>query len=173
MDPVVDKEQVLSDYAQRSRLWDVELSELNHVEQVFRMIWELEGEVNNGGFAQYYYNAGGDNAGQVGEALREIGAEFTAGLVTQANAVWPDSNPPLDQETRSDQCAELPESADETWERLDEQFYDDRDNRLGLLYDFVDRNRGTVDGFEAAHNTGSGEGSIKKPGLWSRLFGKK
>lgn len=42
-----------------SRFWRVNYEALSRAEQIFLMIWELEAEVNNGGFHQYFSNSSG------------------------------------------------------------------------------------------------------------------
>ena len=39
-------------------------------ERVFLYVWNLEAEVNNGGFEQFYLNSAGDNAIETPVALR-------------------------------------------------------------------------------------------------------
>jgi hypothetical protein len=43
-------------------------------QKVFSAIWEVESEVNNGGFAQYFSNDSAESASFVVEALEKIGA---------------------------------------------------------------------------------------------------
>jgi uncharacterized protein DUF4375 len=59
-------------------------------EQAVYMIWCLEGEVNNGGFNQYYYNSSGQFAKLTPEALRLVGANKFADLVARANQMYED-----------------------------------------------------------------------------------
>ena len=47
---------------------------LSHAERVVACLTELEMEVNNGGFDQYYWNAPGDHTLETVAALRELGA---------------------------------------------------------------------------------------------------
>ncbi len=57
-------------------------------QQVIYVIWTLEGEVNNGGFNQYYYNPSGQFAKLAPEALKLIGANQYAALTQAANEVY-------------------------------------------------------------------------------------
>ena len=43
-------------------------------QKVFSAIWEVESEVNNGGFAQYFLNSSAESASFVVEALETVGA---------------------------------------------------------------------------------------------------
>ena len=71
-----------------SRFWRLDYNDLSSPERVFLVIWELESEVNNGGFHQYFYNSGGALAPHVVGALKTIDAPATADIVQRAlNAV--------------------------------------------------------------------------------------
>src|SRR5688572_28591093 len=59
---------------------------LSSAEQVFLSVWELEAEVNNGGFNQYFFNSTGDRARGAPAALRSIGASNAAAIVDRALA---------------------------------------------------------------------------------------
>jgi hypothetical protein len=41
------------------RFWRVDYDQLSFEERAFGLIWELESEVNNGGFHQYFWNSTG------------------------------------------------------------------------------------------------------------------
>jgi len=53
-------------------------SELSPSERVFILIWDLEAEVNNGGFNQFFFNSAGDRASATPAALRAIGRSRSA-----------------------------------------------------------------------------------------------
>lgn len=50
--------------------------------------WVVEGEVNNGGFNQFYYNASGKLADMGEESFKTIGAMKHATLMREANVVY-------------------------------------------------------------------------------------
>jgi len=122
--------------------WDHGLESLSDAEQVFVTIWELEAEVNNGGFSQYYWNSAGDHAEQAVTSLETIGAPKMADIVRQANAVFLDG-PPEDQERRIEFLEAL--EADATFNRLTEKFCAYPENLSQLLYDYV---RANLRGFQ-------------------------
>lgn len=95
---------------------------LSHPEQVFLCVWNLEAEVNNGGFSQFFDNSAGNYAAETPDALRLIGAAEMADLVTRAMAVFGASGPPADRDERLEAMEALPESEKETWEELDDAF---------------------------------------------------
>jgi hypothetical protein len=72
------------------RYWKLGYAELTQPERVFLCIWGLEGEVNNGGFDQYYFNTAGDHALDVVKSLQAIGAGEEKGtlLILLPRTAW-------------------------------------------------------------------------------------
>jgi Domain of unknown function (DUF4375) len=95
---------------------------LSNPERVFLCVWNLEAEVNNGGFSQFFDNSAGDYAAETPGALRTIGAAGMADLVERAMAAFGAAGPPADREKRSEAIEALPESEKERWEELDAAF---------------------------------------------------
>lgn len=60
----------------------------NKSRQAIYVIWLLEGEVNNGGFNQFYFNSSGEFSLLVPEALKLIGAPKFSDLVKRANSTY-------------------------------------------------------------------------------------
>ena len=113
---------------------------LTEPEQTFLRVWNLEAEVNNGGFAQYFENSAGDHAVGTPDALRAVGAPEMASLVEQAMQPFGPSGPPADRDARSKAIQALPASARELWDQLDGQFYKLASPEEGLRA-LVDKNR--------------------------------
>ena len=111
-------------------------------ERVFLCVWNLEAEVNNGGFEQFFTNSAGDNAAETPSALRQIGAAQAAAIVEEAKSVFHSAAPPADRDDRTEALAQLGESATNALNALDARFYEYPDNLEALLRQFVDRNRG-------------------------------
>lgn len=59
-------------------------AQLSKQERVVLAVWQLEAEVNNGGFDQYFRNSAGEHAPWAIEALEEIGAPNCAAIVRRA-----------------------------------------------------------------------------------------
>lgn len=55
-----------SDYGRKIKV-------LSNPEKTIYLIFQFEGEVNNGGFSQFFYNRSSDFANDTAAALREIG----------------------------------------------------------------------------------------------------
>lgn len=113
---------------------------LTDPEKIFLRVWNLEAEVNNGGFAQYFENSTGNYAVGTPDALRSAGAPEMAALVEQAMQPFGPSGPPADRAARDRAIQALPPSARELWDQLDTQFYKLASPEQGLR-DLVDKNR--------------------------------
>lgn len=123
--------------------WDKPLKKLTEPERVFRAIWELEADVNNGGFAQYYLNSSGDTAWFAPAALEQIGAKQASQIVAQANALFPSSTPQVDRRKRGKQLDKIDE---DLFEPLDEQFMSYPDDLTDLLHAYVRANIADIAG---------------------------
>jgi hypothetical protein len=130
-----------------AQFWKVSYQELTAAEKVFVSIWELEAEVNNGGFDQYFLNSSGDNAGHCVSALEKIGAFNFAALVKQAVSVFENSTPPDDPEIRQPLVVNFSDEQKKFLNELDQKFFKYPDNLTDLLFDFVTKNRAEIRGF--------------------------
>jgi hypothetical protein len=129
------------------RLWpvaDEDFSALSPSEQTFILIWELEAEVNNGGFNQFFFNSAGDHANKTAAALRSIGAEHAASIVDRATSLFP-NGPPADRSTRQGILDAIDPDTD-LFEGLNREFYQYPDNLSQLLYEFVIEHRSDIRG---------------------------
>lgn len=69
----------------------------NKSQQAIYLIWVLEGEVNNGGYNQYYFNQGNDLYKFAPDALRLVGAHKYASLTQRANDIYEAQNEKITQ----------------------------------------------------------------------------
>lgn len=146
----MDRNEVLIRLSETGRFWQVDFEDLSRPEQVFRAIWELESEVNNGGFEQYYANSSGDTALAVVEALEAIGAREAARIVKAAHGVFPEGRPSPDATERQSALEELGPDSLARLEELDQEFFRYPDNLTALLYDYVREHAAQVAGAAAA-----------------------
>ena len=116
-------------------------AKLSHPEQVIACLTEVEMEINNGGFDQYYWNSPGDHAREAVAALRELGAEHTATLIADANAVFGAEGPDADRDRRGAQMDGLPQEARDRWFDLDGAFYEYKNNLSQLAAGYIRRHR--------------------------------
>ena len=119
-------------------VWEVPWSEISSAERIFISVWQLEAEVNNGGFHQFFWNSAGNLAADTPAALEAIGALRAADIVKRANELFP-GGPPADETLRLAALQSIDESA---FESLDEEFLAYPDDLSTLLYDFVVENEG-------------------------------
>jgi hypothetical protein len=124
-----------------SRFWRIDYGALSLPERVFRAVWELEAEVNNGGFHQYFSNNTGSLAPDAADALRAIGATTMPGIVEQAvksvghDISWSDDG------ARSAALAALAPGAVAKLGECDQAFFAYPDDLTALLYKYVSEHR--------------------------------
>jgi hypothetical protein len=126
-------------------VWDREsklgYEKLSQPERVFLCVWDLEAEVNNGGFDQYYFNSAGDHALDTVRALETIGAKRTAELVRTMNNLFGPAGPSPVRFKRQDQLSSLRDSVANKMHDADKRFYKYDDNLEQLLTAFVSKDR--------------------------------
>lgn len=142
----MDKNGQLIQLSEQGRFWRLEFHDLSRPEQVFRAVWELEGDVNNGGFHQYFFNSSGDTAFAVVDALEAIGAEQAARIVARASGIFPGSAPPRDREERQALLASFGPEQEAALARLDEEFFGYPDNLTELLHAYVKMHAASIPG---------------------------
>lgn len=110
---------------------------LSRPEQRIGCLTELEMEISNGGFDQYYWNSPGDHALETVAALQELGAAYTATLLIEANAVFGPEGPNKVRDERWKQMDLLPEGARRRWFDLDHRFDEYTDNLSDLAATYI------------------------------------
>ncbi len=120
--------------------WGEKMENLSNLQKCFYFNQNLEREINNGGFSQYFFNSSGDYALETIESLNLIGANKTAKILEKAIAQFPESKVPIDKVLREEILEQIEEKANIVWEQLDDEFvkYDDDLNSLNL--EFVKKN---------------------------------
>lgn len=114
--------------------------ELTEPQKNFFFIQELEREVNNGGFNQYFYNLSGDYAMYTVGALKAIGANHTWPILQEAIDQFPGGNVPEDRDRRQAVLEEIEDSANEIWDTLEQKFFQYQDNLNQLNIDYIKKN---------------------------------
>jgi hypothetical protein len=114
-----------------------DFGEQSEEQRVFSAIWELESQVNNGGFLQYFQSADGHTANAAPAALRAIGAGKCADIVSRALAVVSQQALPDDQASREQLIESLDGPAQDALESLDQEFFSYLDNLTDLLFEYV------------------------------------
>lgn len=114
---------------------------LNQEERVFYIVQQLEMEVNNGGFSQFFYNSSGDLSNELVYACNEIYAYRLAEICQRALDTF--GRPmPVDRMEREEFLDEFEnDRVDEILDACDEAFYKYPDDIETLCYEYVFRNR--------------------------------
>jgi hypothetical protein len=102
-------------------------------QDVVRLVELFEGEVNNGGFHQFFYNSTGNETAEIIQALEKIGARKVADIVRRAAAKFPGGMPPKDRFVRQDLLLDRVDPEIKIFDELDEEFYSYPDDLQGLL----------------------------------------
>ncbi len=117
------------------------IEKLNSSQKVVVVIENLEREINNGGFNQFYFNSSGNFANDTLEYLKIIGANSTFEIVKRANNEFPNGIVPSDRGERTDILLKIEEKADITWAECNKLFYQYPNDISGLLVEFIKNNR--------------------------------
>jgi len=138
----MDKNAFLIELSESDRTYfgRVDFKEQPEEQQVFSAIWELESQVNNGGFAQYFLSTDRYTASFAPAALRRIGAAKCADIVARALSTVSPGTLPEDQASREQLIDVLDRSAQDALESLDQEFFAYPDNLTELLFEYVRSN---------------------------------
>jgi hypothetical protein len=113
-----------------ARLEEKGNASLTESERVFVRVWSAAGQIDNGGFDQFFYNSSGDDAAQTPAAFRTIGAFGKAEIIQRAIALFPGGIAPADPEARAALLDELPDNA---FQSLEEEYYANSEDVFDLL----------------------------------------
>ncbi len=114
--------------------------DLDEAERAFLRVWELEAEINNGGFDQYFFNSSGDHCLETKESLIRIGAQKTAEILADAMFLFPDGEPSKDQTKRQNQLKEVSPDSDR-FESHDQRFLAYEEDVSGLALKHYEESR--------------------------------
>ena len=121
-----------------------DLHNLNAEQRVFYVVQDLQNEVNNGGFAQYFYNDSGDFANEAVSAFESIGAYELANVCKKAIGIYGDKVP-TDRDERENVLISDDEKEEERIEEIlkecDDTFFEYEDNLVELIYQFIINNK--------------------------------
>ena len=116
-------------------------AEMTEPQKLFNYNQELEREVNNGGFSQFFLNSSGDNAHETVLSLKAIGADKTADLLQKAIDQFPSKTVSKDRDKRTEIVEEIEETAEEVWNDLDQKFYEYEDDLNTLNIEYVRKHK--------------------------------
>lgn len=117
------------------------MDRLTEAQKVFYYNQNIENEVNDGGFNQYFFNSSGNNALEIVESLKIIGAYKTASIVQRAVNQFPNSKIPKDRAERIALLQQIESIANHKWEELEQEFYKYEDDLNKLNIEFIKKNK--------------------------------
>lgn len=127
----------LADHVMQKCEYGDNMGRLSGPERTFFVTQICEMEVNNGGFAQFFYNSSGNFANELVRAFQEIGAPKTAGLCGAALNGFGQQLPP-DWEERQELLDELAsDEIDRILRACDDAFYRYEEDLNALNYAYV------------------------------------
>jgi hypothetical protein len=106
-------------------------------QKIFSAIWDLESEVNSGGFCQYFLNSSNETAHFLVEALGAIGASDTAEICKRAIDTAFPAGLPLDPNTIHESAERFPDETRDALDFLDREFFKYPNDLTELLYAHV------------------------------------
>jgi hypothetical protein len=118
-----------------------DFSKLKDHQKLFYLNQNLEREINNGGFNQYFCNSSGENAHETILSLKAIGANKTANILQKAIDQFPNKTLPKDRDKRTEIVEQIEETADEVWDNLDQKFYECEDDLNTLNLEYIKKNK--------------------------------
>jgi hypothetical protein len=123
--------------SEMAKIGKEEFAQQSLSQKVFSAIWELESEVNNGGFSQYFLNGSAESASFVVQALEKIGASKTANICHRAMVVaFPGGLPETVGAVQS-AAADFSSEILENLEPLDQEFFSYPHDLTELLFAYV------------------------------------
>ncbi len=112
-------------------------------QQAIFIIWQLEAEVNNGGFNQFYYNSTGQYADLVPDALKLVGANKFAFLATEANKIYHENYAKITKHQDGSAKGFSKSYEDNPLDKFDDKFYAlyKEEDLQQLQVDFIRKNK--------------------------------
>ncbi|EOR94147.1 hypothetical protein ADIARSV_2681 [Arcticibacter svalbardensis MN12-7] len=95
----------------------------NKSRQAIYMIWGLEGQVNNGGYNQFYFNSTGQFYKHLPNALKLVGANKFADLTKRANGIFEKENSKITQHQDGTMEGFSKSYDDNPLNKFDDEFY--------------------------------------------------
>ncbi|HWG47688.1 MAG TPA: DMP19 family protein [Gemmataceae bacterium] len=113
------------------------VTDLTKPQLYYLVLWQLDAEVRNGGFSQYFFNSSSDLSCYVVEAAKAVGALEAARIIQKAIALFGEDGPYPDRDERMDQLSRVDYEA---MRKLDTEYYECPENMDELLPQFVASN---------------------------------
>ena len=129
----------------RERLWaalgEGELTDLPVPQRRYLAVQMLDGEVNNGGFSQYFFNSSSRYWRDAQVGLDMMGFKERAELLRDATSRFGPAGPAEDRDERQQQLARLARKNEDEFDDLDDRYYKCEESVDLLSCDYVVKNR--------------------------------
>jgi hypothetical protein len=130
----------LDDFIAEVCAYGDELENLSEPQKYFYFNQNLEREVNNGGFHQFFVNSSGNFAMETILSLKIVGAFHTVSILQMAIDQFPQGNVPNDEMERRELIEKIEGKASDEWNTLDKKFFEYQDNLNQLNMNYVREN---------------------------------
>lgn len=127
----------LDSYISELSAWGEDMDNLTRPQWVFYLNQNLEREVNNGGFMQFFFNSTGEYAHETIGSLQSIGAYATAKLLQEAIRMFPEKTVPKNIVDRQQKITTLIEANPSVWLQMDDTFYSYEEDLNVLNIEYV------------------------------------
>lgn len=112
----------------RDRLWKKESAQgfnaLTKPEKFYLAVMKLDGEVNNGGISQYFFNSSGDSWQEAEAGLEAMDFKQRSAILHEAIEKFGTNKPSADREVRQEQLAKLARKDDKLFDALNTRYYE-------------------------------------------------
>ena len=115
-------------------------SKLSEQEKNIVYIEEMEREVNNGGFNQFFFNTSGDYTNELINSLKEIKSKIFLKIVEEAIMEFPGGIVPSNSDERQKILEEIQERSENKWEKLTQDFFKYEEDLYSLMIKYINEN---------------------------------
>jgi hypothetical protein len=117
-------------------------TDLNEFEQVFVNLDIFEAAMNEGGFKHFFNTENGNYAEEIIHSYKQVGAKKSALIISKSLEVFTNNSYIEDLEVRQIIIAKLPETAFETWDDLNELFFqEEEEDVVTLVVNYIKKNK--------------------------------
>lgn len=131
----------IDEYLDKKTNYGDDLSVISEEAAKVFFVEQLQMEVNNGGFDQFFFNSSGNNWRKTLDALKEMGADKTAELLKKAAEAYGCDLPENRRLRHKNMENKANTGYEEVLEELDSEFYEYEDDIDQLIYDYCMKHR--------------------------------
>ncbi|MFC1601206.1 DUF4375 domain-containing protein [Candidatus Sumerlaeota bacterium] len=110
------------------QIWEAEersgFESLSEHQRFYRAVSMCDGEINNGGLAQYFVNSSGDQWREAVAGFQAMGFKERLRVLKEATALFGNDGPATDRDRRQEQLSRLYRRNDSIFDELDARYFD-------------------------------------------------